>query len=98
MRFGFMWWLSHLAWLIAIIYASIPSYWLLVHPFTGYWRSRQRSPFRALVPAWIGMWIILALITFPWHRKHLYQTPFSWIASLILFAVAISIYRRVRSE
>jgi len=90
-----MWFLGRLAWITAIIYASVPSYWLLVHPFTGYWRSRQRSPFRALVPAWIAICLVLALITWPWHSQHLYQTPFAWIASVFLFALAISIYRRI---
>ena len=44
------------------------------------------------------MWIALALITWPWHSQRLYQTPFAWIASLILFTLAISIYRRTGRE
>jgi protein-S-isoprenylcysteine O-methyltransferase Ste14 len=98
MRFGLMGWLWRLAWIMAILYASIPSYWLVVHPFTGYWRSRQRSPFHALGLAWIAMWIALAVITWPWHSQRFYQTPFAWIASLILFALGFSIYRRIRSD
>jgi protein-S-isoprenylcysteine O-methyltransferase Ste14 len=94
MRFGFMWLLLHLAWIMAILYASIPSYWLLVHPFSAHWRSRRRSPFRVLVPAWIAMWLVLAAITLPWHWIRLYQSSFAWLAALAFFIAAISTYRR----
>ena len=27
-----------LAWIVAVVYASIPCYWFLIHPFADFWR------------------------------------------------------------
>lgn len=85
-------------WLAAIVYATIPGYWFIVHPFAGFWRSRRRSPFRAVLPLWFLMMLVLAALTFSWHTERLYTTPLAWIPALLLFATAISIYRRIRKE
>ena len=84
--------LETVAWLACVVYSTIPSFWFLIHPRPEYWRSRQRSPFRVLLPAWIGMWIVAAAITAPWRKVALYQNFWLWIPALVLFAAGFWLY------
>ncbi len=59
--------LRTIGWIACVIYATIPSFWLLIHPRVEYWRSRPRSPYRILLPAWIAMWLLLAAVTAHWR-------------------------------
>jgi hypothetical protein len=65
--------LRMMGWIVCVIYATIPSFWLLIHPRVDYWRSHSRSPYCVLIPTWIGMWIILGAITSPWRQLPLYR-------------------------
>jgi len=58
--------------LACVIYRTIPSFWLMIHPFAERWRTR-RSPYRILVPAWMAMWVIAAIITEPWRHVALFE-------------------------
>lgn len=79
-------------WLGCVVYSTIPSFWLIIHPRVDYWRSRPRSPYRVLVPLWIAMWIVLALLTTPWRHIVLYDTPWAWIPAIALFATGLYLY------
>jgi protein-S-isoprenylcysteine O-methyltransferase Ste14 len=87
--------LRSVGWLASIVYATIPLYWLMIHPFAAQWRERTGSPFRVLVPAWIAIWVIFATLTWHWHDIPLYSTPWSWAPAVLLFASGIFIYRQV---
>jgi protein-S-isoprenylcysteine O-methyltransferase Ste14 len=86
--------LSRLGWLVCVIYATIPSFWLVIHPRVAYWRSRQNSPYRLLIPLWIGMWLALGVITSPWRNTTLYSSAWTWIPAAFLFANGLWIYKR----
>src|SRR6266571_3228183 len=43
-----------LAWFVGTVYATIPLFWLMVHPFAARLRAR-RSPLLMIVPAWFAM-------------------------------------------
>lgn len=81
-------------WIACIVYSTIPSFWLMVHPRAHRWRARVRSPFRLLIPAWITMWIGFGALTGVWRSVRLYSTPWTWIPALLLFAIGISLYIR----
>src|SRR5260370_8681005 len=83
--------------MIAVIYARIPFFWLLVYPFADFWR-RQMSPFRILLPLWILLWIVTGTATWPWHTGRLYSAPWSWIGATLLFLAVISAYRPIRTN
>src|SRR5258708_7581745 len=85
--------LQTIGWLAVIVYASIPSFWLVVHPRVEYWRSRQRSPYRVLIPLWITMWIALGITTAPWRHVLIYQTGWTWIPAAILFVTGVWLYK-----
>jgi len=86
--------LRTLGWLACVVYSTIPSFWLMVHPRAHKWREKERSPFRVLVPAWITMWIGVGALTGPWRNRAAYSTPWSWIPGIVLFACGIWIYLR----
>lgn len=79
-------------WLACAIYSTIPAFWLMIHPFADRWRTRRRSPYFILVPAWIAMWIIAAVATSPWRHLALYESPWSWIPAVPLFAAGLFLY------
>jgi protein-S-isoprenylcysteine O-methyltransferase Ste14 len=84
--------LQTLGWLACVVYSTIPSFWLIIHPRVDYWRSRPHSPYRVLVPLWIAMWIVLAVITAPWRHMLLYDTPWSWLPAILLFSTGLYLY------
>jgi protein-S-isoprenylcysteine O-methyltransferase Ste14 len=83
--------LQTLGWLACIIYSTIPSFWLVIHPRVEYWRSHH-SPYSRLLPLWFGMWGILAVITAPWRRVVLYDQPWMWLPAIALFLTGIWMY------
>jgi protein-S-isoprenylcysteine O-methyltransferase Ste14 len=81
-------------WLACVVYSSIPSFWLMVHPRAHRWRTQVRSPFRFLVPAWITMWVGLAALTGPWHSARAYETAWTWLPAVSLFSLGIFLYAK----
>jgi protein-S-isoprenylcysteine O-methyltransferase Ste14 len=84
-----------LAWVIGLIYAAIPSFWLAVHPFVTQWRSRKGRIFPVLLAIWLSMITVLGAATYSWHSVVLYESPWSIVVGAMLFGCGISIYRHV---
>jgi len=87
-----MWFLRTLGWLVCVVYSTIPSFWLMVHPRAHRWRAGVRSPFRFLIPAWITTWFGLGALTGPWRHVLLYNIVWIWIPAFPLFALGIFLY------
>ena len=85
--------LCSLAWILCVIYSTIPAFWLLIHPRAEYWRSRPQSPYKILLPLWIGMWIATAAITAPWRKVLLYENKWTWIPAALLFCAGLILYK-----
>jgi len=85
--------LRTIAWIACVIYATIPSFWLLIHPRVEYWRSRPRSPYRILFPAWIAMWMLLAAVTAHWRALTAYHRWWCWIPAAALFCAGLVLYK-----
>ena len=81
------------AWVIAIIYSTIPCYWLLVHPHIDFWRARKARLSR-VGPLWVALWIIVGAITWPWRTLALYRATWAWIPAVGLILTGIAIYAR----
>ena len=84
--------LQSAGWWLCIVYASIPLFWLAIHPFAARWRVRQRSPYRVLLPGWAAAWIVLAMVTFRWRDRLLYESSWSWVLGVILFLCGFWLY------
>ena len=90
--------LRTIAWIACVVYSTIPAFWLLIHPRAEFWRSRQRSPYRILLPIWIGMWALVAAITAPWRNVALYETGWTWIPAGALFCAGLLLYKLSHSQ
>ncbi len=66
----------------------------MIHPFAERWRARQRSPFIVLLPAWIVMWVAVALATYHWRGIFLYRAEWTWGAAAFLLVCGLYIYSR----
>jgi protein-S-isoprenylcysteine O-methyltransferase Ste14 len=86
--------LRTLGWLACVVYSTIPSFWLMVHPRAHRWRARVRSPFRVLVPAWIVMWLGVGVLTGPWRQVRIYNASWSWIPAAFLLCLGLFTYVR----
>jgi len=87
-------WLQIIGWLACAVYSTIPAFWFMIHPFAERWRARRRSPYMVLLPVWITMWVVVALITRPWRDILLYRADWVWGASSLLFICGLYIYSR----
>ena len=85
--------LRTVGWIACVVYSTIPGFWLLIHPRVEFWRSRQRSPYRILLPLWIAMWALVAAIAAPWHGVLLYDAGWTWIPAGALFCAGIVLYK-----
>src|ERR1700691_2191344 len=85
-------------WIACVVASPIPPFWLLIHPRAERWRSRRQSPYRILVPAWIGMWAIVAAITAPWRGVWLYESGWTWIPAGTLFCAGLILYKLSHRE
>lgn len=86
--------LRTIAWLACVVYSTIPAFWLMVHPLARLWRRRARNPYALLLPIWIGLWVLVAVLTSRWRYVGLYETPWAWIPAGALFVTGIWLYRR----
>ncbi len=85
--------LRTLGWIASVVYSTIPTFWLLIHPRVEYWRSRRQSPYKILLPIWIGMWAAMAAITAPWRSFLLYKNNWTWIPAAFLFCAGLVLYK-----
>jgi protein-S-isoprenylcysteine O-methyltransferase Ste14 len=85
--------LRTVAWIACVVYATIPAFWLLIHPRAEFWRSRRRSPYRILLPLWIAMWATVGAITAPWRGLALYENRLMWIPAASFFCVGLVLYK-----
>jgi|SRR5580704_10024340 protein-S-isoprenylcysteine O-methyltransferase Ste14 len=90
--------LRTIAWIACIVYSTIPAFWLVIHPRVDFWRSRRRSPYRILLPLWIGMWLFLAAITAPLRSVLLYANSYAWIPAVGLFCAGLLLYKFAHTE
>jgi protein-S-isoprenylcysteine O-methyltransferase Ste14 len=90
--------LGTVGWIACVVYSTIPAFWLLIHPRAEFWRSRQRSPYRILLPAWIGMWALVSIMTAPWRRVAIYENTWTWIPAGILFCAGLLLYKQSHSK
>jgi protein-S-isoprenylcysteine O-methyltransferase Ste14 len=82
-----------IGWLACVVYSTIPAFWLVIHTRIDYWRSRGRLPYSIVVPGWMALWVLLALITMRWRYVALYRAWWMWVPAVGLLVVGIWLYR-----
>jgi protein-S-isoprenylcysteine O-methyltransferase Ste14 len=83
------------AWIAGIVYASIPSFWLAIHPFAEKWRSRRGKVYPIIVGIWFALILALGAATWNWRLETLYSSPWSLVVAAGLFGLGIFTYRRI---
>ena len=68
----------------------------MIHPFAERWRARhrsyRRSPYTVLLPAWMAMWVVVALVARPWRDALLYRADWLWGVSALLLVCGLYLY------
>ena len=80
-----------ISWIACGIYATIPAYWMMVHPFASRWRT-ARYKLKLLAPLWVVMWCISWGASYPWRNALLYRNPGIWVTAPLLWAVSVFMY------
>ncbi len=90
--------LQFIGWLACVVYSTIPAFWLMIHPFAERWRARhfsdRSSPYLVLLPSWMAMWIVVALVTLPWRGISFYQLEWAWGVAGVLLVCGLYVYSR----
>jgi protein-S-isoprenylcysteine O-methyltransferase Ste14 len=93
-----------LAWLVCGAYATIPLFWLIIHPFADFWRKHFRAPLKVVTPVWIFLWILTWIATYPWRDIRLVPYPYreaigwgfpsgmNWLSLLAIPCWALTLY------
>lgn len=82
------------AWLLAIVYGTIPAFWLTVHPFARFWQTRRGKVFPLLGLIWLVQWVITGVVTAPYRHQRLWPL-WSWVPAVILLLLAVGLYRQL---
>jgi protein-S-isoprenylcysteine O-methyltransferase Ste14 len=85
--------LRTVGWIVCVVYATIPLFWLMIHPRADYWRARAGSPYLVLVPMWVGMWVAAGALTARWRGVAAYERWWIWIPAGILIGVGVLLYK-----
>jgi protein-S-isoprenylcysteine O-methyltransferase Ste14 len=83
--------LRTIGWIFGVIYASVPPYWLVVHPYAERWRAHG-AKLKHVGPIWIVIWIILGGASWTWRHVALYTSWWAWIPGAALILIAYGIY------
>lgn len=81
-----------LAWLVCGIYATIPLFWLAIHPFADFWRRRFRAPLKVVVIVWVLLWVMAWAASAPWRYAELAASAWWSLAAIPFWAMSIFIY------
>lgn len=83
---------------ISSVYATIPLFWLTVHPFITRWRSAGRRAYLALVPLWFVY--SLAAFVLGWHFRHLhlYVSWMAWVPAVLFLLMGAVLYQTARQR
>jgi protein-S-isoprenylcysteine O-methyltransferase Ste14 len=82
------------AWQMAAVYATIPCLWLLVHPFTDFWR-KNKAPIKSMALIWLTLWAVARWIIWPYRNLLFYSSSLTIWPGLLFIGLGFSIYRHI---
>lgn len=83
--------LHTIGWLVAIVYSTIPSFWLIVHPYARKLGKADQPLIRAGA-IWFGLWIAMGALTSPWRGVLLYRSAWTWFLAVPFFLAGFTLY------
>lgn len=87
-----------IGWLACVVYSTIPAFWLAIHSRVEYWRARRGGPYRLIVPAWMALWVVMALITARWRNVGFYSAWWMWVPAIGLLVFGFWLYRKAGAQ
>ncbi len=78
---------------ICSVYATIPLFWLTVHPLIARWRSVGRRAYVALLPLWFAYALIAFVIGWRFRHVHLYISWMSWVPAILFILMGFVVYQ-----
>jgi protein-S-isoprenylcysteine O-methyltransferase Ste14 len=82
------------AWQMAAVYATIPCLWLLVHPFTDFWR-KNKAPIKSMALIWLTLWAMARWIIWPYRNLLFYSSSLTILPGVLFIGLGFSIYRHI---
>lgn len=83
------------AWVIGSIYASVPLFWLAVHPFVARWKARRGKIYPLLGLIWLTAIVLLLEISLPYRSQLFYNGLLQLIGWAVFLLLGLSVYRRL---
>jgi protein-S-isoprenylcysteine O-methyltransferase Ste14 len=84
--------LRTVGWLVCGIYATIPAFWLIIHPFANFWRKRFRAPLKLLGVVWMLLWAVAWLLSSPLRNEAIPSPWWLGFGVVPLWATSLFIY------
>ncbi len=78
---------------ICSVYATIPLFWLTVHPLIAHWRSAGRRAYLALLPLWFVYALTAFAIGWRFRHVHLYISWMSWVPAVLFILIGFVVYQ-----
>jgi protein-S-isoprenylcysteine O-methyltransferase Ste14 len=78
---------------ICSVYATIPLFWLTVHPLITRWRAAGRRAYIALVPLWFAYSLLAFAIAWSFRHAHLYISWMSWVPAALFLLMGAALYQ-----
>ena len=88
----------YILWLVSIPYATIPLFWLTIHPFADRWRAKRGRVMPLVIVCWVGCWVLAGVATWPLMPERVHTTYLSWLPALICFFAGTRIYRGISKD
>ena len=83
---------------IGSVYATIPLFWLTVHPLIRRWRTAGRRAYAALVPLWFGYALVAFSIAWRFRHAHLYVSWMPWAPAILFLLMGAALYQTGRQR
>jgi methanethiol S-methyltransferase len=84
------------AWIAGVVYSTVPTLWLIVHPRARQLGAMSRAPLLIAGSVWLATGLLVAAVTYPWRTVRLYSSNLAWFAGAALIAAGLAIYTMAR--
>ena len=81
---------------IGSVYATIPLFWLTVHPLIHRWRSSGRRAFYMLLPLWVVYALAAFSLGWRFRHVHLYVSWMAWVPAVLFILMGFALYQAGR--
>jgi protein-S-isoprenylcysteine O-methyltransferase Ste14 len=78
---------------IGSVYATIPLFWLTVHPLITRWRAAGRRSYFALLPLWFVYALIVFALGWRFRHVHFYISWIAWVPAVLFFLMGAALYQ-----